>query len=140
MKMKVMIKKGIAWILTTAMVAAMVPVMAEQVQAEESQAQETSTTTKTIAGLGTSVIVDPTAPANETDAWKGSYVYYGNYDADGDGVAEPVKYRVLDASTTDYSADGTTQTMLLDCDSVLFKEIFDDSSNVWANLSQSIFK
>ena len=38
MKMKVMIKKGIAWILTTAMVAAMVPVMAEQVQAEESQA------------------------------------------------------------------------------------------------------
>ncbi|MCI7758627.1 MAG: hypothetical protein MSH49_01225, partial [[Eubacterium] saphenum] len=76
---------------------------------------------KTIAGLGTSVIVDPTAPANDTDAWKGSYVYYGNYDADGDGTAEPVKYRVLDASTTKFG--GTT--MLLDCDSILYYTPFD---------------
>ncbi|MDY3745996.1 MAG: DUF6273 domain-containing protein, partial [Lachnospiraceae bacterium] len=90
-----------------------------QAQAEESQAQETSTTTKTIAGLGTSVIVDPTAPANVTDVWKGSYVYYGNYNG------SPVKYRVLDANTTDYSADGTTQTMFLDCDSILYREKFD---------------
>ena len=77
---------------------------------------------KTIAGLGTSVIVDPTAPANDTDAWKGSYVYYGNYDADGDGTAEPVKYRVLDASTTKFG--GTT--MLLDCDSILYFQKFDN--------------
>ena len=84
---------------------------------------------KTIAGLGASVIVDPTAPANDTDAWKGSYVYYGNYDADGDGTAEPVKYRVLDASTTDFSADGTTQTMFLDCDSILYYQKFDNDAN-----------
>ena len=77
---------------------------------------------KTIAGLGTSVIVDPTAPANDTDAWNGSYVYYGNYDADGDGTAEPVKYRVLDASTTKFG--GTT--MFLDCDSIMYYTPFDN--------------
>ena len=74
------------------------------------------------------MIVDPTAPANDTDAWKGSYVYYGNYNG------SPVKYRVLDASTTDFSADGTTQTMLLDCDSILYYTPFDGEepySNVW---------
>ncbi len=136
MKRKGTIKKGIAWLMTAVMMFSITPVMAEQVQAqaEESQAQETSTTTKTIAGLGTGVIADPTAPVNDTDAWKGSYVYYGNYDADGAGTAEPVKYRVLDASTTDYSADGTTQTMFLDCDSILYYTPFDGEepySNVW---------
>ena len=115
-------------VLTAALVVGLIPgnvmtVSAEQVQA---QAEETPSTTKTIAGLGTSVIVDPTAPANDTDAWKGSYVYYGNYDADGNETAEPVKYRVLDASTTDYSAGGTTQTMLLDCDSILYYQKFDE--------------
>ena len=74
---------------------------------------------KTIAGLGTSVIVDPTAPASSSDAWNGSYVYYGKYNS------SPVKYRVLDASTTDYSADGTTQTMFLDCDCILYYMPFD---------------
>lgn len=121
------LKKGLAILLTAAMVVGLMPGTGTlQAQAEESQAQETSTTTKTIAGLGTSVIVDPTAPANDTDAWKGSYVYYGNYDADGDGTAEPVKYRVLDASTTDFSADRTTQTMFLDCDSILYYQQFDN--------------
>lgn len=71
---------------------------------------------KTIAGLGTSVIADPTAPANDTNAWKGSYVYFGNYDG------SPVKYRVLDASTTKFG--GTT--MFLDCDSILYYTPFDN--------------
>lgn len=122
-KRKGTIKKGIAWLMTAVMVFSITPVMAEPIQA---QAEETPTTTKNIAGLGTSVIVDPTAPTSHTDAWKGSYVYYGNYDADGDETAEPVKYRVLDASTTDYSADGLTQTMFLDCDSILYYQKFDN--------------
>lgn len=46
----------------------------------------------------------------------GKYVYFGTYDTDGDGKAEPVKYRVLDSNTTVFG--GTT--MLLDCDSVLW--------------------
>ena len=124
MKRKGTIKKGIAWLMTAVMMFSITPVMAEQAQAEESQAQETSTTTKTIAGLGTSVIADPTAPANNTDAWKGSYVYYGNYDANGDGTSEPVKYRVLDASTTKFG--GTT--MFLDCDSILYYQKFDNDT------------
>ena len=116
------LKKGLAILLTAAMVVGLMPGTGTlQAQAEESQAQETSTTTKTIAGLGTSVIADPTAPANDTDAWKGSYVYYGNYDADGDETAEPVKYRVLDTNTTKFG--GTT--MFLDCDSILYREKFD---------------
>ena len=124
-KVKKQGKRVLSFLLCTALAMSGLIVPTKQVRAEESQAQETSTTTKTIAGLGTSVIVDPTAPANDTDAWKGSYVYYGNYDANGDGTAEPVKYRVLDASTTDYSADGTTQTMFLDCDSILYKQKFE---------------
>ena len=125
-KVKKQGKRVLSFLLCTALAMSGLIVSTKQVRAEESQAQETPTTTKTIAGLGTSVIVDPTAPANDTDAWKGSYVYYGNYDADGDGTAEPVKYRVLDASTTDYSADGTTQTMFLDCDSILYYTPFDN--------------
>ncbi|MGN0153543.1 MAG: DUF6273 domain-containing protein, partial [Lachnospiraceae bacterium] len=130
------LKKGLAILLTAAMVVGLMPGTGTlQAQAE------TTSTTKTIAELGTSVIADPTKPASASDAWTGSYVYYGNYDADGDETAEPVKYRVLDASTTDYSADGTTQTMLLDCDSILYCQKFDadgtanegyEKANDWA--------
>ncbi|MDD6057387.1 MAG: DUF6273 domain-containing protein [Clostridiales bacterium] len=82
-------------------------------------------------GLGVSIIADPTAPATETDAWAGSFVYFGTYNNN------PVKYRVLDRTTTDFG--GTT--MLLDCNSILWAGInsdnqrsrFDDDSNVWAN-------
>ncbi len=129
MKRKGTIKKGIAWLMTAVMVFSITPVMAEPIQA---QAEETPSTTKTIAGLGTSVMKDPTAPTSDSDAWKGSYVYYGNYDS------SPVKYRVLDANTTDYSADGTTQTMLLDCDSILYYKAFDSGfyiNNEWEDSS-----
>ena len=121
-------KKGIAWLMTAVMMFSITPVMTEpmQAQAEELGVAKTTSTTKTIAGLGTSVIADPTAPTSNEAAWAGSYVYYGNYDADGDGTAEPVKYRVLDASTTDFSAGGTTQTMFLDCDSILYFQKFDN--------------
>ncbi len=96
----------------------MVP--AKQVQAE---------TAKTIAGLGTSMIAAPVAPTSVDDPWTGSYVYYGSWDGDGDGTAEPTKYRVLDTSTTLYSEDGTTQTMFLDCDSVLYTQCFHTDVN-----------
>ena len=111
------LKKGLAILLTATMVVGLMPGTGTlQAQAEELGVAKTPTTTKTIAGLGTSVIVDPTAPANDTDAWKGSYVYYGNYNG------SPVKYRVLDASTTKFG--GTT--MLLDCDSILYAQMFDE--------------
>ena len=89
-------------------------------------------TTKTNIALGTSIIADPTAPTTKTDAWQGSYVYYGSYGTSGvgsSGTAEPVKYRVLDSSTSVFG--GTT--MLLDCDSILWTGMFDSSSNVWSD-------
>ena len=82
--------------------------------------------TKKSIGLGTSIIANPTVPTSTTDAWKGSYVYFGTYNG------SPVKYRVLDSDTTTFSYDDTTKTMLLDCDSLLFESKFDDSSNKWA--------
>ena len=83
--------------------------------------------TKKSIGLGTSIIANPTIPTSTTDAWKGSYVYFGTYNG------SPIKYRVLDSDTTIFSNDNTTNTMLLDCDSLLFESKFDDSSNEWAN-------
>ena len=53
-------------------------------------------------------------------------MYFGTYNG------SPVKYRVLDSNTTTFSNDNTTNTMLLDCDSLLFESKFDDSSNIWS--------
>lgn len=83
--------------------------------------------TKKSIGLGTSIIANPTVPTSTTDAWKGSYVYFGTYNG------SPIKYRVLDSDTTTFSKDNNTKTMLLDCDSLLFESKFDDNSNEWAN-------
>lgn len=119
------LKKGLAILIAIAMVVAMMPGTGTlQAQAQESQVADTTSTTKTIVGIGTGVIADPTDPGDDTTkAWAGSYVYYGNYDS------SPVKYRVLDASTTDYSAEDTegnkVETMLLDCDSILYRTPFD---------------
>lgn len=101
-------------------------VSTQQVCAEETSEVEYE---KTIAGLCTSVITDPINPGDDKNkAWTGSYVYYGKY------AGTPVKYRVLDANTTDYSMDRTTRTMLLDCDSILYKQKFNEGfekNNAW---------
>ena len=111
MKKRSSLKKGLAILITAAMVVGLMPGIGT-LQAQAG----TASITKTIAGLGTSVIADPIDPGNDTEkAWAGSYVYYGNYNG------SPVKYRVLDASTTKFG--GTT--MLLDCDSILYAQMFD---------------
>ena len=76
--------------------------------------------TKTVQGLGSSALQNPTEPTSGSDDWKGSYIYYGTYES------APVKYRVLDKCTTDFSADNETKTLLLDCDNVLFLQAFDE--------------
>lgn len=134
--MKKILKRGMAYLLTAAMVMGLVictPSDMMNVQAADGESAST-TTGKTVVGLGTSGIADPETPTGDSDAWKGSYVYFGTYDTDGDSTAEPVKYRVLDSNTTVYG--GTT--MLLDCDSVLWagsdpSSAFDATSNVWAD-------
>ena len=137
MKKRIILKRGIAYLLTVAMVVGLVtyaPYSISTVQAEETT---TSTTGKTIAGLGTGVIADPTVPTSTGAAWQGSYVYFGTYGTDDDGNLKSVKYRVLDSKTTVFG--GTT--MLLDCDTILWKgsdpssafDTSDNMTNVWAN-------
>lgn len=131
MRRKDVMKKGKAWLLTATLLVGLLHIAGTPttVQAETGETTET-TTAKTIAGLGTSVIADPVAPSADTDEWKGSYVYFGNYDADGDGTAESTKYRVLDANTTRFSKaddDGNkAETMLLDCDKILYYQKIDN--------------
>ena len=71
-------------------------------------------------------ITDPNAPV-DTEAWSGSKVYFGKYGNN------PVLFRVLDANTTDYSADGTTETMLLDSDALFELKYFNagERNNSW---------
>ena len=94
---------------------------------------------KPVAGFGTKLIGDPVVPAATTDLWQGSYVYFGMADTDGDGVNEPVKYRVLDSDTTVFSSDDTVHTMLLDCDTAIWIDgsptyLFDSQTRtLWAN-------
>jgi len=115
-------KKGMAAVMSAAIVLGMMPGVAGNV----TQAQAAGVD-KTIAGLGTGVISNPTVPTASSDAWQGSYVYFGTYNGN------PVKYRVLDNNTSVFG--GTT--MLLDCDSILWagsdpSSKFDDSSNSWS--------
>lgn len=91
-------------------------------------AQDTSTTNE--KGL-VSIMANPPGWLSESDAWTGSYVYFGTYDG------ERMKYRVLSKYSTDFGG----RTMLLDCDNMLWEGTngdgqssrFDDDSNVWAD-------
>ena len=83
--------------------------------------------------LGVSKLANPIDPTKgDGKQWHGSYVYYGKYFTDRTKddqigtVSEPVRYRVLAPSTTDFSDDKTkpTPTMLLDCDKILYRAPF----------------
>lgn len=117
-KKRRIVKRGISLLLTAALIIGLMPVIRKPVKVEAEAGG------KTIAGLGTSIIANPTESSNTTEAWQGSYVYFGQYPVGGN--TKPIKYRVLSKSTTDFSADGSTKTMLLDCDSVLLNRMFDD--------------
>lgn len=128
MKKRKILKRGLASLLAAVLAVGLLPMMPGNMATAKAADGD-----KTIAGLGTSVIANPTAPTATTDAWQGSYVYFGTYGGN------PVKHRVLDKNTTVFG--GTT--MLLDCDSILWagtnsdgqSSAFDDGSNVWADSS-----
>ena len=80
---------------------------------------ESAASEKTITGLGTGAITNPVQPANTTDGWKGSYVYYGKYDG-----TNPTRYRVLDMASDKFGVTGGS--LFLDCDSTLYKAAFDN--------------
>lgn len=112
------IVKGIlSFAMTPTMVSGMIPgtsfVMTARVESAASE--------KTITGLGTGAITNPVQPANTTDGWKGSYVYYGKYDGN------TTKYRVLDKASTDFGVEGGS--LFLDCDSTLYDAMFDNDGS-----------
>ena len=126
MKKRKLLKRGLASLLAAVLAVGLLPMMPGNIATVKAADVD-----KTIAGIGTVVIKNPTEPKKATDAWQGSYVYFGTYGGN------PVKYRVLDNNTSVFG--GTT--MLLDCDSILWagtngdnqSSAFDDDSNVWAN-------
>ena len=123
MKKGKLLKRGLASLLAAVLAVGLLPMMPGNMATVKAADGD-----KTIAGLGTGVIADPTAPTETTNAWQGSYVYFGTYNG------SPVKYRVLDSETSVFG--GTT--MLLDCDSILWagsdpSSAFDNDSNVWEN-------
>ncbi|MBR1743257.1 MAG: hypothetical protein IJ733_15585, partial [Lachnospiraceae bacterium] len=63
-------KKGVALLLSAAMAVTIVPVMDAPKKAK-------AASDKTVAGLGTSAIHNPTSTTEYATAWAGSYVYYG---------------------------------------------------------------
>nr|MCR5233688.1 DUF6273 domain-containing protein [Lachnospiraceae bacterium] len=67
---------------------------------------------------GTSGMSNPRVPTSEEDYWQGSYVYYGKYDG------EAIKYRVLDRYSNEF--DQYKNTVLLDCDSILYDDAWHD--------------
>ena len=114
MKRKGLLRRNLAFLLTAVMAMGIVslgPNDVTKVQAEETKSKSTIM-------LGTSGIGNP---SSSDSGW--SYVYFGTYNN------SPVKYRVLDNETTDFSET----TMLLDCDTVLEMRLFDGSSNIWAS-------
>lgn len=78
-----------------------------------------------VTTLGTSGIGSPKASGTNEDGWAGDYVYYGKYDG-----TNPTKYRVLDPNSAAFGVMGGS--MLLDCDTVLYKAKFHGNSNVWS--------
>ena len=124
MKKGKLLKRGLASLLAAVLAVGLQPMMPGNMSTVKAADGD-----KKIAGLGTSVIANPTE-ATTADEWQGSYVYFGTYDGN------PVKYRVLDNNTSVFG--GTT--MLLDCDSILWagnapSSAFDANNNIWPDSS-----
>ena len=69
---------------------------------------------KEVVGLGSDGIKSPDA-GEIGEVWTGSFVWFGGYDGN------PVKYRVLDPSTTIFTSQ-SEPTMFLDCDKILYDD------------------
>ncbi len=106
--------KIVSSVLASTLCISLVPFLANQ---KSVKADTLKNETNTM--LGVEHMAKPVAPGIkgiETDPWTGSFVYFGKYN----GI--PIKFRVLDPESTKYKSE----TILLDCDSVLFEELFDD--------------
>lgn len=138
---KRLLKKGLAGILTAAMVSGLfLGIRNKPVEAAKSSPPK-STGIRPVKDINLKDkkgnipgITDPQRPANASSPWTGSKVYFG-FDP---SAAMGMCFRVLDANTTDYNQK---PTMFLDSDrGVYINQYFcyDDSSNNWksSNLSK----
>lgn len=120
MKKNKIFRRGLALLLAMALIVGLIPEVGRPLNVKAADDD------KTIVGLGADAIANPVSPESTDSAWEGSYVYFGRYGG------TPVKYRVLSKNTTDFGG----ATMLLDCDSILWRgnspsSQFDDKSNMW---------
>lgn len=126
-----LLQKGLAGLLTTAMVIGMLPIgdLSVTVHAADTASWEAPVAPQ--IGFGTKGIIDPAEATDTTVDWTGCYVYYGTYDADYDDVKEPTKYRVLDVDSTDFGGN----TILLHSNDVLLYSKFiggsDNNAYLW---------
>ena len=79
---------------------------------------DTTSKNSTNTNLGTSGISSPLSPEDKDTPWKGSYVWFGNYNHN------PIKFRVLAPQETSFGE----KTMFLDCDTILYKAAFDKTA------------
>ena len=117
MRSKSIIPKVIASVIVASMSVALIPKItgSDKVLAWNGEKNDGNTF------LGTSKIAAPVAPTDYQSEWTGSYVNIGYYNG------QLLKYRVLDPNTTAYGGN----TMLLDCDKVIFEHNYDDEYNEW---------
>ena len=98
-------------------------------------AKAENTDTKTITGLGSGIIGNPTSGSDDSTAWAGSFIYYGKYSNN------PVKYRVLTTNAKDFTTkdinENSVRSMLLDCDTTLYNSKFGDNNSWESSLIKS---
>ena len=76
---------------------------------------------KTITGLGTGTIENPTPGSDNSTSWVGDQVYFGSKE-------DPILFNVLQVNETHFGGN----TILLDCASILEEQSFDGATNEWA--------
>ena len=103
MKKRKLIKKLMTVFVALIMIVTMIPVISKPITAE-------AATTDDVC-LGTTFISYPERPSSADDSWRGSYVWFGQYND------IPVKYRVLSPSNSKYGK----WAMLLDADSPVYE-------------------
>ncbi len=139
-RIKLNLKKGLAKLLIMVMLFGLLPSMDSSVHVKAAENTQTAPTmtinlkdnTNNIPG-----IIDPIQPEKYSQ-WQGSFVYFGSYEGN------PIKFRVLDANTTDYYFN---PTMFLDCDEVLVNRSFSNNGRsdwessdlrIWMNSSYGL--
>ena len=95
---------------------------------------------KNVTYLGLWGLEDPQTPENVNDKWNGSYVYFGSYFQDSSSYKQPVKWRVLNYATNDFSRNGDeTCTVLLQSDQILDAVKFNEPEDMYYDDEDEVY-